>query len=320
MDFASNLEALIKESGLPYRSSPRSWTLACPKCSKSKLAFLKRKPKFRCWVCAETHGFRGLPEYGLTEILQLSLDEIRQKLYGTDVQHTSLLDLHWGEDDIEEEDEGVETTLFFWPHNFHPIDHPFSERGAEYLAGRGIPLDIAKQYGVRYCPGKQSVAFPVQSGPYLLGWQERVIIPTKYYVDGETIEIPKNHNPAGMSKTAMIMFANRITSDHALLAEGPISSIKGHLCGGNIATIGKAVDPMQIQLLKNAGVRKLYIGLDPDAAAEINRLIRDQRYDFQLYDMVPETGDLGDMSFEEVYEMFKRAQPIEWHRRFFHLK
>lgn len=316
--FSEALEAIIKDSGLLVDKTSRSWILNCPKCSRPKLYFLKDKPKFVCWRCADVHGFRGRPEHALAEVTGETLDALRQKLYGTDTPHVGQLDLSWGEeDDFEEDGEVVqEITPFFWPHNFHPIEHEWSKKGAAYLEGRGIPLDIAVQYGIRYCPGKQAVVFPIQVGQYLLGWQERVVIPTKYIVDGETIEIPKNHNPPGMPRGELIGFTDKIVGDWVVFCEGPITAAKAHKCGGNIWTGGSNWSDQQIQLLKNHGVRKIYNALDPDAYQSSNRLIRTWYNDFEFYNMVPSKGDLGDLDFDTVRQMFDSAERIERHFRY----
>lgn len=312
-DYAQALEAIVKDSGLLVNKTTRSWIFNCPKCSKPKLYFLKSRPKFVCWKCADIFGFRGKAEFGLAELLGQDIDAVRRKLYGTDIQLEASLDLSWDADEeLDEEGEVVaEFTPFFWPHNFHPIEHHWSKRGQDYLAGRGVPLDIAVQYGIRYSPGKQAVAFPFQVGEYLLGWQERLIIPTEYYTDQGLVVLPKNHNPPGMPKDSLLGFVDRIQGDWAVLTEGPVTSLHCHPCGGNIWLGGKNWSDQQIQLLKNAGVRKLYIALDPDAYQASNNLIDAYWRDFELYDMVPRfKGDWGDVGFDQAYQAFKTAPRV----------
>jgi len=121
------------------------------------------------------------------------------------------------------------------------------------------------------------------------------------------------------------MFADRVAGhDHAVLCEGPLDALKAHYCGGNVATMGKAVAPAQIQLLKSSGIKKLYLALDPDAAEEVNRLVESLSGHLELYDMIAPTNgtkaDLGAMSLEEVYDLFLSAPKINPSNFFMFLK
>jgi hypothetical protein len=42
----------------------------------------KSDGRFVCWVCAETSGFKGRPEFALQELLGMSLSSIKEKIYG----------------------------------------------------------------------------------------------------------------------------------------------------------------------------------------------------------------------------------------------
>jgi len=164
------------------------------------------------------------------------------------------------------------------------------------------------------------VVFPVYDRGELYGYQERFILPTKY-IDpstNEEREIPKILSSTGIPRERMLMFSDRlIGSPHAILAEGPVDAIKAHLCGGNVATMGKAVGAEQFRLLLNGGIKKVYLGLDPDASGEFRRLARTYYDEVEMYDLRPKaTGggreklDLGAMSFEDVYRLFLDAERI----------
>ena len=72
--------------------------------------------------------------------------------------------------------------------------------------------------------------------------------------------------------------------------------------------MGKVVTPEQINVIRNSGIHKIYMGLDPDAAEEVGKLIRSYE-DIEFYNMRPPSDDidLGKMSFEEVFDFFKSA-------------
>jgi hypothetical protein len=124
----------------------------------------------------------------------------------------------------------------------------------------------------------------------------------------------------------VVMFANNLVgSEHAVVCEGPIDAIKADACGGNVATMGKAIGPGQIRTLRDpsrltreqvsaiwgSGIKRIYLALDPDAAKETSRLVREFS-DMETYVMVPPKPyhDLGEMSFQEVHDLFRAAKPV----------
>lgn len=320
------LKRVLKESGLSYTENSRSYIFTCPKCDKAKKLYIRKSDgRFVCFFCKELHGFHGRAEYGLSALLNVPVKDIVAVLYEGRVVHEgdAYLEMDELRDFFEDEDqEEVSHELVQWPIETYTMDDPKAARGLEYLKGRGIPQSIAMQYGLRYYPEQRRVMFPVQSGPHLFGWQARLVIPHIWYdQEGNQREIPKILTSKGLRREHVLMFGDRlIGSDHAILCEGPVDGIKAHYCGGNVVTMGKAVSPTQVSLLKRVGVRRIYLALDPDAAEETERLVRDLG-DLELYDMTA-TGakDLGEMSFEEVYELFLSCSPISASRVFVFLK
>ncbi len=123
-----------------------------------------------------------------------------------------------------------------------------------------------------------------------------------------------------------MMFANRLVgSKHVVVCEGPIDAIKADWCGGNVATMGKAVGLGQVKTLRDpdrlnrqqvgaicgAGIQKVYLALDDDAARETERLVR-QFSDLEVYQMIPPAPyhDLGEMDYPEVLELFRGAKRV----------
>ena len=100
-----------------------------------------------------------------------------------------------------------------------------------------------------------------------------------------------------------------------------MDGLKAHLCGGNVASMGKAVGKGQLELIRNSGCRKLYLGLDPDAYLEVNR-IRKIMTDVVLYDLRPPAPykDLGEMSMEAVKHLFDHAPVLHPSDVFVYLK
>lgn len=325
------LAQILRESGLKYDQNGTSYIFSCPKCTgKKKLYIRKRDGRFVCWVCKETDNYQGRVEYALADLLGLPVQQLQSRLYGgTHVPVQVHLDFQlvdfFGEEDEVDEDAKVLPTLI-WPLDYYPIDDEAAEKGAAYLAGRGVPLVLAQAYGLHYAPEKKRVVFPVAAGGQLYGWQERLVVPNTWVDEhGNVRETPKILSSQGIPRDRTLMFVDRLAgSEHAVLCEGPVDAIKAHKCGGNVCAMGKAVSAEQINLLLNSGVKKLYLALDPDAAAETERLVRDCFDHVELYEMVvPTTGkeknDLGAMDYDEVLGLFRAARRVRAGHLFFFL-
>lgn len=324
----------IEDSGLSYKQNTVSYIFDCPKCGKrDKLYIRKRDGKFVCWFCKEIDGFRGRAEYALVELTSTPFQDIKDALYGTstalddDYFDLKLGDFFGEEDDVDEE--AVLIPEMVWPHDYYPIDHDFARGGREYLAKRGISVEMAREYGLRFAPKRRRVVFPVEIGQRLVGWQERATFSTKVWSDEreEWVSSMKMLSSKGIPTAHTVMFSNRLRgSRHVVVCEGPIDAMKAHLCGGNVATMGKAVSLGQVKALRepaslldrrevgqlaNSGVERVYLALDPDAAQETTRLVREFS-DLDVYLMhAPEPyEDLGDMPPEEVLALFHRAPRV----------
>jgi hypothetical protein len=295
----------------------------------------KANGRFACMKCKATNNYFGAPEFALADLLKTSVREVKIKLYGLDGGKVDVhLDLRLN--DFFDEDESLEEApeevreipLVDFPHDYYPIDTTEAQKGAAYLESRGIPMRLAKYYGIRYAPLKKRVVFPVSDHGRLYGWQERLIIPDVFTDPdtGEQKRIPKILSSTGIPRDRTLMFVDRVRGQkHAVLTEGPIDAIKAHLCKGNVAAMGKAVTAAQMELLILAGVQKLYLALDPDAGEEMQRLHRDY-FDFvEMYKMVAPIGgtkekpDLGAMDYDEVYELFRGAEKVNAGMMFYFL-
>ncbi len=320
------LRDLIEGSGVSFTQNSISFKFTCPLCDKKeKLYIRKTDGRFCCWVCKETQGFQGKPEFALTKLLDLPVRQIQKILYGDDVSDN----LHhylpkpvwkdfWGEND-EEFDVVVETPLpvgTCWPPDFVGPEDPAFVAGARYLHKRGITIEHVDTYQIKYDPPSNRVIFPFIIEGRLLGWQARYIgdLLRKNTVTGKEYRVPKSLTtlPRGI-QGVHVMFQDRLkVSDHCILTEGPVDAIKAHLCGGNVASLGKGVSSQQIQTISKY-VKKLYLGLDPDAGSDIRRIADEYGHLFDVYLLQPPRGreDLGDATPEEVYEAFMKAPRIK---------
>ncbi len=314
------LQEFVEESGLSFGQNSVSFIFTCPKCSKNKAYVRKRDGRFICFRCSEETGYKGRPELLFADLLQTSFAEVKKELYGSNVTTTDApgfafaLDEFFGPDDeIDLDVEFIPTVR--WPHDFYLLDHPFAARGVAYLENeRGIPLEVAKQYGIRYAPSRQSVIFPVEMEGRLVGYQSRLVTETRFWDEDkhEYHEVLKTRTLTGTPKGQIVMFANRLKgSPHAVVCEGPIDAVKAHLCGGNVATMGKGVQPRQRAFLRASGVRRLYLALDPDAAKSTRELC-DEFADLEicLLQAPKPYKDLGAMPLQAVKDLFDAARPF----------
>lgn len=322
------LRQVLAEVGLSYKQNSKSYIFNCPRCKgKQKLFMRKADGRFVCWKCKETEGYQGRPEFALADLLNQKVSQVAARLYGgAHIPVSVFLDVRltdfFGDDDVDEDDDVVEDIVtlprLHWPFDYYPIDDPFAARGAAYLEGRGVPLNIARQYGIRYWPEGRRVIFPVAAGGALHGWQGRLVVPHQYVdEEGNEREALKIQSSREIPRERVVMFADRLQGyEHAVLGEGPVDAIKAHLCGGNVSPMGKAVGVQQMELLLNHGIKRFYSGLDPDAADEFMRLVRTYFDDVEIYQLVARVGgakekpDLGAMSFEDVYELFRGAERV----------
>lgn len=299
---ATCLSKFIKDAGISYKQTSNSYIFTCPRCSKrDKLYIRKQDGVFICFYCHENNHFSGKVEYALSEILNLSVGEIRQQLYQKEFVKRPAplyLDVQTNQEIVEENKQETFMPLS-WPFESYPLDHPYSVKGRAYLESRGIPLTIALQYRLRYFPQQSRVLFPVYHQHRLYGWQGRIVSNVQ----------PKVLSSKNLPTSHLVMFEDRLQPRQPMvICEGPVDAIKAHLCGGNIATMGKMVGKNQIELLLSYQPSKIYLALDPDAANETNRLLQEFG-EYECYLLWPSKGkkDLGELSFEEVYELFKEA-------------
>jgi hypothetical protein len=318
------LKDLLERSGASYNQNGHSFKMECPRCGKKdKLWILKHNGYFVCWHCKETENFKGRCEYALAEVLGQSVGEVAAKLYIGGVPPGNMLDVDLK--DFEDDSEFIVGPPVLqevsWPIDSTPCTSRAGAKGYDYLLSRGITPAMMDHYQLRYRPSQKRVLFPVIMNGKLYGWQGRAIYST------EGTKIPKILTSEGMRREFMLMFHDNLMDNrvmrtpHAIICEGPVDALKATLCGGNVATMGKAVSKPQLELIRARGIKKVYLALDPDAADEVSRLARDLG-DLETYLLMPPEGkkDLGECTFEEVLYQFSKAEPFSASNLFVGLK
>lgn len=322
------LEEFLRRSNLHYKTSNKSYIFDCPICKKKqKLYMLRDCGQFVCWTCKDNNGFAGRPEKALSKMLGLPYNTVKAAICmggstsaEVSQQVSSGLMMDFNLSTSDKEDTEVDTSKWpdlVWPLHCHEIDSESGRAGAVYLASRGIPVDVAKEYDIRYNIDDMTVDFPILVGSRLVGWQSRKTANLTYVVNdimGSTVKkAPKILSTPDIPRDKVLMFQNRVTGKKAVIAEGPVDAIKCHLFGGNVATMGKAVSDGQLQVLYQKGVEEVYLALDPDAASGIDALIaRIRKMGMTTY-LVPipdKYKDIGEMSFEAAFTAIQAADEI----------
>jgi hypothetical protein len=199
------------------------------------------------------------------------------------------------------------------PLDIMSIDDPNAKDGLNYLLGRGLTLDVLKSQGVMYRPTVRMVIFPVIMNNILYGWQGRAIDP-----------VPKERrmdNLPGEWKSRTLMFyPNIVGKDFAIIAEGPVSAMKFAKVGNYTATMGKEISSEQFKLLRESGVKRIYIALDPDAFDKINKIRQTlSGIDCFLIEVPSHREDFGDCTYDECLLAFNNAPHLNGDELFVHI-
>lgn len=315
-DISDRLQEFLVRSGLHYKTLSKSYVFDCPKCHKrEKLWMFRDSGGFKCWSCGD--DFSGAPEFALAKMTGQALAAVRSAIRGTaQITGSKYLDISFGEmvgddDDTDEEIEvPAEPEAQQWPYHCWPADHPHAKDGVAYMVSRGISQEMMLRYDVRYSTVKRAVAFPCWVRGKLLGWQYRTIDKVVEILPGGKVVKRLRLISESIPRDRTLMFSDRITSDFAVLCEGPVDALKLDLVGGgNVASMGKAVAAGQVQALLQAGITKLFLALDPDAVKELDRLTRDfEGVEVRRVVIPAPYKDLGEMPLEAARDAVLAAK------------
>ncbi len=296
----SNLESILKEHSVTFKTNERSLILTCPQCGKEKHYYLfKETGVGKCMKCGVV-----LPPHVLVGML-LDVDYAAAK---------RMLEVGEHPDANEPITNPLSASLltqadvfvpkvFAIPANFYPLDSPHSLSGLEYVLGRGVDPEVAKKYGLMYCPWMKRVVVPVFEGGKCLGWQARDV------TGQQELRI---NSPEGFDKSKTLLGYGQALQDranHSIIVEGPFDMLKIAHLGGAMCSFGKEISRTQIDLVKRLPAKRVYLGLDPDAFDYIDRYVGDFRPDKEVWLFQPPSNrkDFGECTKKEVDEAWKNS-------------
>jgi hypothetical protein len=307
------IKRIIAEEGLEYKERSRTIHTVCPQCGLSdKLSILKENGATICY--RGRCQFKGFFDDWLAATANISIKEAKERIYQKPYlasKMTGELKLNWDNRTDKHAPKVPVLSMVSWPiYGALDIKNHKAREGAEYLMGRGIPIDIASYYQIQYVPATRRVIFPIFMNGTCYGWQGRAI--------DKVAEKDRIRNNTGFNRASLVMFLDQLQGrNYVIISEGPIDAIKFHRIGGNIATMGKVVTERQLQLIKKHNVQSVYLALDYDAAPEMRNIV--QKFDVPVYRLiVPPSccqrcqkknikADFGECSFEECIEAVKHA-------------
>ncbi len=312
-NFKVKLHDFITKHGLqPDAENGRSYIYDCPACGgKKKLYIQKENGRSVCFrkETSKCPSMGSLVTYPLHLLTGMDIKDIKSELFL--LEETLSVDdikIDWDvEADLPVEEQQLEMATL--PAGITIITDPNAVEGLKYLHKRGISTDMAKKYSITYSTQMRRVIFPVIMNGVLYGWQGRAIDDVEKHL--------RMYNLFGPWKTSTLMFYNNIIGkEYAVLAEGAVSALKFELVGGFVASMGKSVSTKQLDLIKKAGVKQLYLALDRDAS---DLLVTIEKYMNSGDDPVkcyvietPESkGDFGECSFDECLDAFLKSQPFD---------
>lgn len=297
----------------PEQENSRSYIFNCPACGGGRKLYIEKETgKSKCFKgSTDRCPSSGSPVYALSLLTGLNFKDVDKQIFDLDPVITTDENFNIDFKDVGKvEVQASPAAGDDIPLDIIPIFDPMASEGVTYLEGRGITKDMMIKYNFLYSPVMRRVVFPVVMNNVLYGWQGRAI--------DKVDKAYRMYNMPGPWKALTLMFYQNLKgSEHAILAEGPVSALKFEKVGGFIASMGKDVSDQQLDLILKSGVKRVYLALDRDAADKIqsirNYLKSSLKYEVQCYNIdVPEhRDDFGDCTYDECAEMFKQAKVID---------
>lgn len=311
MKLKVTIQEIFDREGVHYKPTVNSLMIRCPSCEKDKKKRAVRKTNGgnKCYYCGNYMSFTEL----LKKLQGYSTEEIANK-YGLQANVAETIQEDYSDiflniesilaDKSEEEKKIVTLTDVTLDAFFIPIEQ--SKEGMEYLIKRGVKSPkIWIDYDIHFHKIMGGPVFPVKLYGKTVGWQCRKINPTK---DG-----PRMLSMPGEWKSKTLLnYDNGCLSEEVGLFEGPFDALAAESAGlVSMATLGKIISKRQIELLKECGASKIYLGFDPDAYLEVRDFCRDLCKHKDVYRLVvPEhRDDFGDCTPEEIRFAKENAEP-----------
>jgi hypothetical protein len=309
-DLDQALQNLLEIKGVGFKSNRKSLILNhCPRCSGEKCYIRRKDGRSICFSgkCGARWTYKGI----LSELFNVPQAEVSRLLFGTDSSEDyNEIKIEFDElvvdfkDDFDFDDEEELPCPIYLGPDFIPVET--SQVAINYLIERKIvdPSLIAA-YDIRYQAIMNAIVFPVTKDGQIYGWQARSIPPLR---EGQLRLITS----PGFNKSKFLLNYDRAKLEkRIILTEGPVDCVHADVPGyGAVCSFGKSVSSRQIELLLETQAEAIYLGLDRDAAREVDFLCKKICPHKAVYRVLPpdHRKDLGECTLEEVVQALKNAQ------------
>lgn len=318
MLLADKMKEIIAEQGIDFVEKSRTIYTRCPVCSRSdKFSIIKENGACICYRASCDFGKRWFTDWIILtanvsreEAVRLIKDIEFSKMQAGDELRIDLSD--------KPQLETFELPLvpISFPDGYMvDLASPEAVDACGYMAKRGVPIDIAKKYGVLFAPLTRRVIFPINMNGQTYGWQGRAV--------DNVPDSDRVRNNTGFRRDSLVMFLdNTAGKDFVIVCEGPFDAIKFDNVGGNVCTMGKIISKKQKKLIISKNIKKVYLALDADAADEMMSFKEDltDRKVFLLN--VPDScrerclregkkADFGECTFDECEKAFLDAIEVD---------
>jgi hypothetical protein len=269
----------------------------CPFCHhpKKKLQINLNTQQWHCWVC-DAKGSRIRSLLRKLKVDNRALQKI-QEIYGDD-------DYNYNPN--EDYPEKLELPKEFKQLHIKPKSlNPHYNHVISYLKRRGIGMDLIVRYNIGYCGGGDyggRIIIPSYDGNGELNY----FIARSFYEDNKM----KYKNPP-VSRN-VIVFENHINWNEPItLVEGGFDafSVRRNV----IPLLSKFILPKLKNKIKEMGVKKVNILLDPDA---IQSSVKHTEYflknGIEVNNIILTEGDAGELGFEKINKLIKESRETKW--------
>ena len=309
----------------PVEKMGQEHMVLCPFCdtSKNKLAINANKGVFQCWVCGE----RG-PTLKLLQHLQslniIKSADVKAVMTGGTVNRLSDAINTYSNKTPEKDDTlwsvatpCVYPAKVYGISNFSPsniLEERLLHSANLYLEKRGLQKKDIARYRLGLNVNTDSIyrghIFIPALGPHgrqLVFWTTRAMSSS---ADPKSLHAGKRYSR--FSAKHIMMNEHLITGDEVAFCEGPFDafSIIQGVGIPAVPLLGKVLHPYHKTVLREKGIKKVYICLDSDATAtaeELMNLLQGQGYEVFLAQL--EEGDPNDVSHETLRAAFEKATP-----------
>lgn len=198
-----------------------------------------------------------------------------------------------------------------------PETKPLSPKAYNYCIGRNLTNEMILnaglrsivqdlKYGDKMLPTKDRLFIPVYYDDKIVGWQARSLKKddTIRYITSPTFKTNKY----------LYNYDNVSCGDFVILTEGVFDVFGWQRITNNVvATFGKKISDIQIELLIKLDIKTLYIAWDNDAVRQKHDLAKKCQHLFNIKMIeYPDDLDADELSTEVLYECWQTASAFDW--------